>query len=99
MFDVVLFSEKYKAGDSNDIAHSPPQMLIEESILASGALSVGRMLLEQVAVISLASTGAHKQTPSHPHTTCPDRGSESPREASSQPDGIQRCLLLLQHLH
>ncbi|KAI3363071.1 hypothetical protein L3Q82_011732, partial [Scortum barcoo] len=53
--------EKYKTGDSNDISCSPQQTLIEESILASGALSVGRTFLEQVTVIFLAPTEAHKQ--------------------------------------
>lgn len=79
LFDVGFFWEKYKTGDSNDMARSRLQTLIEESILASGALSVGRALLEQVAVISLAPTGARKQVP-HPSTTCPGRRMRVPRE-------------------
>lgn len=78
-------------------------MLIEESILASGVLSVGRTLLEQLAVIFLAPAGAYKQTHietlRHPSYTCPGGGCELPREASSQPESSQRCLLLLQNLH
>lgn len=58
-----FFWEKYKTGDSNDIARSPLQTLIEESILASGVLSVGHMLLEQVTVIFPAPTDADKQPP------------------------------------
>lgn len=61
---------------------------------------MGRTLLEQVTVIFLAPTEAHKQAPPlipPPHVLV--EGCESPREASSQPDASQRCLLLLQHLH
>ncbi len=63
--DALWFSfwKKYKTGDSNDIAGSPLPTLIEESILASGVLSVGRSLLEQVTVIFQAPTGVHKQGP------------------------------------
>lgn len=76
-----LSEKKYKTGDSNDIARSLLQTLIEESILASGVLSVGRALLEQVAVIFLAPTGVHKQGPpsSHPSTTCPGGGMQVPK--------------------
>ncbi len=79
-----LFEKKYKTGDSNDIARSLLQTLIEESILASGVLSVGRALLEQVAVIFLAPTGVHKQGPPPippPHVLV--EGCKFPREASS----------------
>lgn len=72
--------KKKKTCDSDDIARSSLQTLIEDSILASGVLSVGYSLLEQVAVIFLAPTGAHKQTPPPelpPHV--PVEGCENPR--------------------
>lgn len=94
-FDVVFFWGKYKPGESNDIAYSPLQMLIEDSILASGVLSVGLTLLEEVTVIFLAPSGAHKQAT--PHVLA--EGRESPREAATQAVAIQCCFLLLQHLH
>lgn len=74
-------------GDSDDIARSSLQTLIEEFILALGVLSVGYALLEQVTVIFLAPTGAHKQTPPPPSLLprVPVEGYETPREAGSRP--------------
>lgn len=99
-FDAVPFGEKYKTCDSNDIAGSQLQTRIEESILASGVLSVGHTLLEQVTVIFSTPTGADKR---HPllvlHRMSAWRDVSPQGEAACQPVASQRCLLLLQHLH